>query len=323
MPTGLWRNKPLNQPLKPEQRPLPLKYVFPSGRSALSLALAEAGLSRANRVGFPEWSSHCLISAMGRYVTPVPFKEVVENRIKVDGVLIYEQWGWPFPAATWASLLKNYNDKIIIVDKVDSADFYLRRNSVYRFKSLIEITSLSKMLGLSGGGLAINGAKYLTFKPKLKSGLTKMLAAENKANILKNDFGYREHFQNSEQALEPNVRNWIMHNDLLAAMEQERELRRDNLRILSQGPAKSAWPQWMYQALDRGAGPGIAPLFRGEKEGNLRRVAARLAGDFKIQTALYHFNWSGNPLKPVYEKCLAFPVHGMVKGLKSVLRSLS
>src|ERR1700732_2038216 len=93
--TELWRTGATPQALRSQCKPLRLQYLFPSGRQALTHSLAQAGLTRNSRVAFPEWSSHCVLSALSKCATPIPMTEVVKHRMKVDAVMIYEQWGWP------------------------------------------------------------------------------------------------------------------------------------------------------------------------------------------------------------------------------------
>ena len=41
---------------------------------------------------------------------------------------------------------------------------------------------------------------------------------------------------------------------------------------------------------------------------------------YGIETSIYHFNWSGNPLETDDKKCLAFPGHGMVPDIETILK---
>ncbi len=317
----LWRTGPFNLPLKDKRR-FTLKYIFPSGRQAIACSLKHAGLSRSRRMAFPEWSSHCVISALGRHVTPVPLNEVLKYGIEIDAVLLYEQWGWPFTNSAWEALEERFKNKIIILDMVDSADFYFNRRECPNCKTLIEILSLNKILGLRGGGLAYFNRRPLVFAPTLKSQLTKMLDDQRKNSIFKKDFGYRDYFQNSDQAVNPAIVNWVKQNDLLGAIEAEREIRQNNLHFLLRSRFSSCWPKWMVDVVENGAGPGIAPIMKGAGEKRLRTLASVLEKEHKMRAVIYHFNWSGNPLKPSYEKCLAVPVHGMVKDLYSILKNI-
>ena len=103
----LWRNKPVVASSFAKEKIFPLENVFPSGRQALSYTLQHAGLSRNDRVAVPEWSSHCVISAIGKVATPIPFHEVVQHRIGVSAVLLYDQWGWP---TTSLELIKDISE---------------------------------------------------------------------------------------------------------------------------------------------------------------------------------------------------------------------
>lgn len=318
----LWRTKPLSKPLRINKKPFSLKHVFPSGRQALSFTLSYASLNRPNRVAYPEWSSHCVVSSLGRYVTPVPMKEVVDKNIEIDAILLYEQWGWPFSETVWQELIKRYKKKMVILDRVDSADFYFRREK-RPFKSLIEITSLSKLLGVPGGGLAMHNSKYLVFKPKKKSLLTEMLLEKKGVRCIRNSSGYRNFFQNGNESVSPDVSQWVRENNAEEALREEAELRRNNLFIIGEKGLSRSWPRWMRDALRKGAVPGIVPLMRNRKESELKSTAYIFEKDYGIRPSIYHFNWSGNPIKPLYEKCLAFPVHGMVKDLNVIFNKIN
>ena len=74
------------------KRTFPFDFVFQVVGRLLRNA-KHAGLSRNDRVA-PEWSSHCVIGAVGVRNTN-PLNEVLQNGIKVSTVLLYDQWGWP------------------------------------------------------------------------------------------------------------------------------------------------------------------------------------------------------------------------------------
>jgi hypothetical protein len=309
----LWRTKPILRPLGPGDKRFPLKYVFPSGRQAIPFSITRAGLNRINRVGFPEWSSNCVLIALGGYVTPVPMKEAVEKNIKLDGILLYEQWGWPFPQAIWDRLADKYSRKVIIWDRVDSIDSYLRREKKPHFKFLVEIISLSKLLGVQGGGLALYNSEYLEFKAQEKSLLTDMLIYKKLPSRVSEDISYKKYFQNQDEAISPNAAKWLNENSLKGAMEKERQLRQGNLAIIQEKGFSAGWPEWMKDALKKGSTPGIIPLMRNRDPEDIRKAAGILGKTYGIRSSVYHFNWTGDPFRPLYGECLAFPVHGMVK----------
>src|SRR3989338_9511020 len=91
----LWRSQPPKG--KPESSTGSGSFspssLFPSGRQALSFSLKQLGMSRPKQVAVPEWSSQCVIAAVGAYATPIGMKQVLANGIKPDAILLYEQWG--------------------------------------------------------------------------------------------------------------------------------------------------------------------------------------------------------------------------------------
>jgi len=44
-----------------------------------------------------------------------------------------------------------------------------------------------------------------------------------------------------------------------------------------------------------------------------------LEKNYRLETYIFHFNWSGNPLKPNYEQILAFPIHGLINDKLSII----
>jgi hypothetical protein len=295
------------------------KKIFPSGRQAISYGLKAAGLQRFNRVAFPEWSSHCVISAIGQVATPVPIKEALKNGEKVDAVLFYEQWGWPLAPESKTEIQRRFKKAIIILDRVDSADIDNKnRMKFFPRNKQIDIISLSKVLGLAGGGfLKING-RYLDF-----------LIDEADKKLGKIFFNKEENKILSDIAksyiclLPPELESWLSKNNLHQALREEGHQRRENLKKLLVTSLVKSWPKWMFSAIERGAAPGIAPLFKGKKEKEMEKIKKQLKDKFNLACEMYHFNWSGNPMKSDYKKCLAFPIHGSVKSIDLILDYLA
>jgi hypothetical protein len=272
-------------------------------------------------VAFPEWSSHCVVSALGKYVTPVPMREAAEHNLKVDGILLYEQWGWGFPLLTWEQLAQKYRDTVLIVDRVDSGDFFRRTAiPVGEFKSVAQVLSLWKVLGLPGGGLLYAESGYIEFEPDTAflSPITELLT---RTPGIEDRGDHDDYFKNQAQVLHPAVAKWLMQNSLLDAAEDERGARHENCLRLHNSSLGREWPAWMAEALDAGGGPGIAPVLRGAADTELTE-AVRALEHAGIHATVYHFDWSGNPLSPSYERCLALPVHGLMCDLESVLTVL-
>ena len=74
----------------------------------------------------------------------------------------------------------------------------------------------------------------------------------------------------------------------------------------------------MREAVMDGCGAGIAPLMRDEGRNKIMGVIDSLKS-LKVNASCYHFNWSGNPLKPEYKICLSVPVHGEVGDMGEIL----
>lgn len=306
---GLWRKNPPHQPLNKKSSQYPIDRIFPSGRQALSYAIKQVGLIRPNRVSIPEWSSHCVISTIGLNCTPIPINEVIKFNIRVSALLLYEQWGWPFPPSIKADILKKFMNTIIIFDRVDSVDISNENRMVfYPEVEQIELISLSKNLGLIGGGIAKLNGKYLKFKSaKNEEALSTSIW---KNNIIENYVKLIDIHKSYIECLHPKLKNWLKNNDLDEALAIEYKKRKQNLSRIINCSLSSEWPEWMINVFKNGAGPMIAPLFRNQSRKILEEKQNFLEKIYGIETTLYHFNWTGNPLNPSYENVLAFPIHG-------------
>src|SRR5262249_25501362 len=117
----------------------------------LTEALRSLGLGRPDRVAVPEWSSHCVLSAVGAVATPVPMREARDP----SAVLVYDQWGWP---RSYAGVRTRWPRAKIVHDCVDTADLSFSDADA-------QVWSLSKVLGLAGGGLARVRHELLEFEP--------------------------------------------------------------------------------------------------------------------------------------------------------------
>jgi hypothetical protein len=318
---GLWRNVPRCHPVTAAKPAFPSRAIFPGARQALSYGLHRAGLSRPNRVAFPEWSSSCVVSALGKYVTPLPMREATEHKLKVEGILLYEQWGWGFPVAAWEQLAEKYRHAALILDRVDSGDFFYRTKlPVGGFRSVAQVLSLWKLFGLPGGGILLAESEYVEFERDTTSlsPITELLAG---MPGIGDRFDYEEYFKNQTQMIHPAVTKWLEQNSLLGAAEDERQARHENTLHLCHSSLALGWPDWMREALAAGGAPGIAPVLRGADHAALLEAVGALekAG---VNATIYHFDWYGNPLSPNYEPCLALPVHGQMKDVESVIAIL-
>ncbi len=310
---GLWRNKAPNKPLKKGIKSYPVERIFPSGRQALSYSIEKMDLGRTNRVAIPEWSSHCVISSVGRYASPIPMNEVVNFKINVDAVLLYEQWGWPIRSQLKSKLLEKFKDTTIILDRVDSADLHNEnRIKFYPETNQIDIISLSKLLGLPGGGLLQINGKYLTFNASIvDEEISKSIWS---SEIIENFYPkFLKIHMNDFETLHPELNKWLLINDLSKAIEEENTIRRENLIKIIDSELSSIWPEWMIKAYKDGAAPGIVPILKNQPKNTLLEVCKYFMKTFGVETSIYHFNFSGDPIEPKYEIILAFPIHGMLK----------
>jgi hypothetical protein len=220
--------------------------------------------------------------------------------------------------------LKNKTgNTVFILDMVDSAHFKPEGESEPDgFKAFYRFTSLSKLLGLPGGGIGITNGRYIRFLPEKES--EDFLAALESSRLVDDrPCGFTSNLmKDNVTALSTPLRSWLNGNNLWETISQELAARQSNLRKIMGTPLASSWPLWMKQAVESGAGPGMVPLMRGASVEALSEMKAGLLNYFGMETEIYHFNWTGNPLGPSYEKCLAVPVHGMVQDIESVLTFL-
>jgi putative PLP-dependent aminotransferase (TIGR04422 family) len=119
--------------------PITEPVLFSSARAGLSVVLQQLGLSRADMVWTPGFSSHCVLDAVSRVCTPQP--------IAADGVaaaLIYHQWGHSHQA--------NFPPQVRLID--DLADtFFVPGTSPFVNDSDYALWSLPKVIGTLAGGV--------------------------------------------------------------------------------------------------------------------------------------------------------------------------
>ena len=319
--TALWRTRPVAVPRKDKKRAPKPKHVFPSGRQALAGAIAHAQLGRNDLIAIPEWSSLCVIAAVGRYAQPVPMDIVLNYACDVSGILVYEQWGWPFRETVLRGLNDRFREKVLLYDAVDSAQINEARLKTWgsSFSSRYAIRSFSKVVGAISGGTVTCDGEYIAFKedPEAKGFLKKV---EGGRGSVLDHWGLDAHVLKTAVATLPRqLVQWLQQSNVEQCYCEELAMRQENMRIVMRNPISCSWPRWMHDAIQDGAGPGIFPAFKGEKLRHLAVLQKNLKRHAGVETAVYHFNWSGNPLKPEYLTCLAVPVHGMVKNIDQIL----
>jgi len=323
----LWRNKPVSAPNGIGSK-FPQKNIFPSGRQAITFCLRHAGLGRKDLVAIPAWSSHCVISSVGKIVTPIPIQEVVSHNLDVEAVLIYDQWGWPVFDNSFEDLKERFKGKILIHDQVDStnipwsSDDSMIDEKYNSFESVYQVFSLSKTLGLSGGGMACWNGKWL--ESSIDNDHWQLMVSLNDAqNIHEINNNLLSNFMKFDiVALPAKVNQWLKNNDVSKAYQQEMERRGQNISVIVNAGLAKNWPVWIMKAVKDNNVPGIAPLLKGVSVENLNSVQKKLFSNFKLETKIYHFDWNGNQFMPDYVKCLALPVHGMVNNMNAIVKTL-
>jgi hypothetical protein len=293
----LWRRSPPAN--APAGRDVPLENLFPSARRAIAQALIGT-----SRVGYPPYTSACVPRAIGFAATPVPFQAT-----DTDGVLVHEPWGWPLELDR---VFTEFADRQVILDRVDSADFFLR---TFENPNITEVVSLSKTLGLLGGGLARRDGSLLRFQAKQRTGGLGRLGS--RAGAI-----HAELFKNSDEMPHPIVTEWLAAYSVRDAMEQERQRRQVNLHLVAASPVAEAWPAWMHAAIDNGVGPGLAPILRQTDDAARASAMRTLAESFGVTSTISVFNWSADPLAAEYAPCLLLPIHGEMQRLPQVLHAL-
>jgi hypothetical protein len=283
--------------------------VFPSGRQALTEIIRRSGLGRKERVAVPEWSSACVLGAVSISATPLLLSDLRSSSVAPDGVLVYDQWGWSCPARLEA-VAERWPDALVIHDTVDTADLdmvIMASPAPARSGVGTRVWSLSKVLGLGGGGVALLNGELIGFDPDpshrpLRDALEKAAGAEDAAA----DIG-KSYVRCLPSALE----RIVEHADLLAGYAEERTRRLANLDAALAGTLARDWPTWMKT--DGGCnGPGLCPILRGGTPDSLQALRNLVLAEIGLNLPVYHFNFSTHPFEPSFERCLAVPLHGEV-----------
>lgn len=306
---GWWPELAANAPLDLGADGLALEYVFPSGRAAIAQALEQFELPREAAIAVVGCSSDCLTRIVRRYGAPVDIGEA-----DAGAAVVVEQWGWPFTDCAWDEIVERFKSRPFVVDRVDSADFFARPAGG------VEVLSLSKLLGLAGGGVARMNGCFINFEPEAES--TAMRQLRNRPISELTQAGYQELFKESRQAVHPAAMAWLAHNCLSRAVEQERMARQRHLQLILDSGLARGWTAWMCEAIAAAAGPVWAPILRGQDTAQSWNAMATLEKRFAVVSAVRPFNWSGNPLRPEHELCLALPVHSGVADFDEIVAAL-
>ena len=296
---------------------LAAELVFPSGRAAIAQTLEALALPPNAAIAIAGHGSECLTRIVRPFGRPCDIGDPGPNAL---ALVVYEPWGWPLPDQAWHQLERQFRGRTLIVDRVDSADFFARGHARDLPPGSVEVLSLSKLLGLAGGGLARANGRLVRFEPQSESAAMRALRNRPLARLTRG--GYHEVFKESRQAVHPTVRAWLQQNCLTSAAEYERSARQRHLMALVGSGLAETWPAWMRHAVSAGAGPVWAPVLRGHDAPRRWSAMYTLDQRYGVVSASRQFNWSGNPLRPEYEMCLALPVHGGLTEFGEIIAAL-
>lgn len=109
-----------------------------SGRSAIGLILSFFNLNRKNSIGLFPYASHCVIDSVSRICNPILGNVALNEEYRI----VYHQWGF----------VQEFNlNEFCIEDCVDT--LCEPGTDLFPGGSSFEIWSLSKIFGISGGGI--------------------------------------------------------------------------------------------------------------------------------------------------------------------------
>jgi hypothetical protein len=316
---GAWPDSPRRSPREAGCCAPGPAHAFPSGRAAILACLRYAGVGPDSVVATPECVTACVADVVRRWARPVPLRAALGpgasgGSRRPGAAIVYEQWGWPLPPPAQEAVCTRLAGVPVVVDRVDSADFFLRPRTYGAF----EVVSLSKVLGMDAGGLArAHDGAYLRFVP----GTSLRQAPSANHPRLRAHPAVRELFKQSNH-VHPAVLRWLQDNCATSALDAEYRARRTALELVRDSQLSEGWPLWMTQAIDSGAGPVWAPVLRGADPTVHAQALAQLERTWSVRAAVRIFNWTGNPLSPTYEPAIALPIHGGVHNLAEIVSRL-
>ncbi|MGI9148826.1 MAG: hypothetical protein ACR2IK_20140 [Chloroflexota bacterium] len=303
---GRWPGRPRSAPRALGCTAPAVEHTFPSARAAILACLRLAGIDPRGSVATPECVTGCINTAVRRLARPIPLRVAVDGARQTGAAIVYEQWGWPLPPSAVGAVNERLPGVPLILDRVDSADFFYAARTYAAF----EVLSLSKVLGLDAGGIARqrqDGA-YLRFTARASS---ERAPGAGRPGLVSHP-AVRELFKQS-QFVHPTVIGWLAGNCMHAALEAERQARCAAAGVILESDLSAGWPAWMTEAIESGAGPVWAPVLRGKNPEVHARAAASLEREVGVRAAVRMFNWTGDPISPCYEPTLALPIHGGVE----------
>lgn len=173
----------------------PYKVIYLSrARHFIPFILEVKGLKRNNLIFTQPYSSHCVLSSISLQSTPS-----ILNGSFIDGSIIYHQYGYK----TKIKNNQKYNN-ILMEDSVDSIFLRTTEDELFPNKSDINIISLSKIMKIPFGSIAIckNDKIYEELKILIDKN-TKVGCSSRVLEELKNDNFFKEAILNEFKLLVP------------------------------------------------------------------------------------------------------------------------
>lgn len=282
-------------------------HIFPSGRSAVITALRQLGLQRTDTVTVSLFSGHCLLSSVARVATPSP-----EMGPTAAALVLYEQWGWPFALESIADIKDVAKRVPVVIDSVDTP-YTTESVSLSSVSGLgrFRVWSLGKTLGGIGGGLLTGPDGGLVLAPRGDKE-PRPISASLLQQVADVGIGPVNFFRDYSNLPPDDLVEMADGEVLNGALREEQAGRNKNGEIFLQKGFMKLWPHWMVDFIKDGGAPGIAPIGFGWQDSKLESIRGSILAKFGFETAVYHFNYSGNPVSPDFRLCLALPMHSQV-----------
>lgn len=279
--------------------------LFPSARSAIYHIFLINGLKRNDSVCISEWSSHCVIEAIGRLA--MPKVNLIDTTTK--GILINHQWGYT------KKLSRGGYRGIQIEDSCDS--LLKSKEALFPNGSDFEIFSFPKILGSLAGGACVcrskESASLLREARKERSRLLAEMQCDFKSRyISEKEQLWLEYYGGVEA-----INGWLTKEELGQIMDIFKDMddifrkRESRCRVLQEESLINICGDRL---------PVAVPLkYSKELEDAL------LQNDFELPVR--HFNFSEDAYNTCFKECIVFPIHQDVcedafHGILSILKSL-
>ena len=311
---GLWKFK--NNILKLEKYNNIYQYVYPCARNCITQFLKDKNYSRNDYIVVQEYIGYCVLSAINKIATAVPFKLINNlNYNHIKSILIYNQWGWERSQDKINELKSKF--KNIILDRVDTLIDY-NDNENHYLNVDCEIFSLNKTLGIGGGGLLWVKDKYRDF-PDNNVSIQEKKIMEYLDDINYDNFGFIDHLiKNNCTSYSKKFKKTLKNIDINLLVLKEIESRKKNLKIMIDN-FEDSLPLWMINNYENDKiYPGIFPL-RLKDKSKYNFIIYKMKSIFNINSQIYNFNFSDNYLDYIWEKVIPIPLHSDVNPDKLVL----